>query len=217
MKPKTPPLVELHGQLLTTTSEIIANNCKVQHEATIKLVRKFLHDLQEVGQVRFEIRPNRHIQNREIAILDDYATMLLLTHMRSNEVVSRFKKELVHEFKRMKAILLEPNRKQNIKHKRDTAKPMTDMLQFVRETEGKATNSNHFGNEHLFCNRALTGKWQTLDESTLDEYDIKLLSKIREYNTLLITRHLKQADRKAMLDSFVANYRSKHPRIGLAA
>jgi DNA-binding MarR family transcriptional regulator len=38
----------------------------------------------------------------EIAILDDYATMLLITHMRSIGVVKDFKRQLVIEFKRMR-------------------------------------------------------------------------------------------------------------------
>ncbi|MEI8573553.1 hypothetical protein U737_18955 [Methylomonas sp. LW13] len=49
-------LVEVHGQKLTTTTLIIAEQCKVKHESTIKLARKFKSDLEDVGRVGFEIR-----------------------------------------------------------------------------------------------------------------------------------------------------------------
>lgn len=91
---------------LTTTSEIIAENTGMAHESVIKLVRRHLSDLQDVGQVRFQIRPRLEGQHgggdTEFAILDDYAAMLLITHMRSIGIVKDFKRQLVVEFKRMR-------------------------------------------------------------------------------------------------------------------
>lgn len=214
-------LVEVHGQKLTTTSLIIAERCQVKHESTIKLARKFKSDLEEVGLLRFEIRARLHGQHgggdTEVAVMDDYAAMLLLTHMRSNEVVRKFKLELVREFKRMRQILSEPGRKAELIAKRNTGAEMTDMLKFVRESAGKQTAASHFITEHMFCNRALTGKWKAIDESELDVYDARLLAEIRKHNMRLMTRHPKQADRKKLMEVFVAEYRAKHPRPALAA
>jgi phage regulator Rha-like protein len=205
-------LVEVRGHKLTTTSEIIANSCGVRHETVIKLTRKFKNDLSDVGLVRFEIRLNTQGSRTEIAVLDDYSAMLLLTHMRSSVIVSKFKKALVQEFKRIKQILNEPGRKVELQYKRDTAREMTDAVKFVRELQGKASNQNHYINEYLFCNRALTGRWQPIIESELDSYDLRLLAAIRTHNALLMGLYPKQADRKAPLDNFVANYKVKHPR-----
>jgi phage regulator Rha-like protein len=213
-------LVEVHGQKLLTTSLAISEKCNVTHEATLKRVRKFLDDLNDVGRVRFQIRPfetKGGVQEQEIALLDDYAAMLLLTHMRSltrgNEVVSKFKLALVKEFKRMRRLLAEPGRKESIKVKCTAAKDMTDMLEFVRESLGKETAAYHYTNEHRFCNRALTGIWQSIIEADLDVYDTRLLSAIRKRNTLLMTRYPKMSDRKKLLDDFVTAYRDKHPRL----
>ena len=90
---------------LTTTSEIIAKNTDVEHKATIQLVRRHLQDLQEVGQVTFEMRAGYQNSVIEYAILDDYAAMLLITHMRSIGVVKDFKRQLVIEFKRMREFI----------------------------------------------------------------------------------------------------------------
>ena len=87
---------------LTTTSEIIAKNTGMAHESVIKLVRRHLVDLQDVGQVGFQIRPGYQGSVIEFAILDDYASMLLITHMRSIGVVKDFKRQLVIEFKIMR-------------------------------------------------------------------------------------------------------------------
>ncbi|MDX8127987.1 Rha family transcriptional regulator [Methylomonas sp. OY6] len=213
-------LVEVHGQKLTTTTLIIAEQCKVKHESTIKLARKFKSDLEDVGRVGFEIRSfqtNGGVQDQEIAVLDDYAAMLLLTHMRSNEVVRKFKLELVREFKRMRRILSEPGRKSELAAKRSTGSEMTDMLQFVRESAGKKTTKGHCIGEHMFCNRALTGKWAAISEADLDVYDTRLLAAIRKRNMLLMTRYPKQADRKKLMDDFVSQYRANHPRLALVA
>lgn len=122
---------------------------------------------------------------------------------------------LVDEFIRLNKIINDPGRKAELAAKRHTGSEMTDMLRFVRETGGKETTENHYRNEHRFCNRALTGKWEEINEAELDVYDLRLLSAIRKHNTLLITRHLKQANRRKLLEAFVADYRAKHPRLKL--
>jgi phage regulator Rha-like protein len=168
-------IVEVHGQKLTTTSLVIADNCNVKHKATIQLIKNHLDDLMEDGRVAFEMRSfgtKGGTQEQEIAVLDDYSARLLLTHMRSNKIVSKFKKELVKEFKRIRKLLNEPNRKQEI----------------------QLNAKRHYSNEAFFCNRALTNVWGSLDEATLDIYDARQLSAIRNYNTLLMTRHLKQSE-----------------------
>lgn len=215
-EPKKLRIVEVHGANLTTTSIIIAESTNRPHETVLKLIRKHESDLIEVGFLRFQIRENRGTQGAktEYALLDDYAAILLMTHMRSTGVITEFKKRLVQEFKRMRQLLSEPGRKEALQYKRDTAKPMTDMLTFIREGLGKETKGvPHCSNEMLFCNRALTGLYEPIDEdSDLDNYDAKLLGLIRQHNTLLMTRHLKQADRRKMLDKFVEEYRAKNPK-----
>ena len=100
------------------------------------------------GFIRGEVQIllNKQGSSTEFAYLDDYASILLLTHMRSIGVVTKFKKTLVQ----------------------------------------------------------------------LDVYDTRLLAAIRNHDTLLLTRHLKQKERKQLLDDFVAQYRIKHPRLKLA-
>jgi hypothetical protein len=134
---------------------------------------------------------------------------------KSRKVRIRFIAEFEKLSKELQRIKSEPDRKQAVSDKRETARFMTDSLIFSRELLGKKTGVNHFTNEHLFCNRAFNGEWKPIDETTLDTYDLRLLKAIRERNAILIQHYPKQADRKQLLDDFVQSYLAKYPRLQL--
>lgn len=208
-----------HGKVFTDTL-VISEQCNIEHGSIIKLVRKYQGDFKELGILRFEIA-KRKTQGRqtEYAELNEDQATYLITLFRNTDIVRAFKLRLVKEFRKtideLAKIKSEPDRKQAVTEKRETAKFMTDSLIFARELIGKKTNVNHYTNEHLFCNRALTGDWQPLDETTLDTYDLRLLKAIRERNAILIQHYPKQADRKQMIDDFVTEYKVKRPRLQL--
>ena len=216
---KTNKIVQIRKSVVFTTTLIIAENCDVTHEAVIKLTRRFLEDLNKVGRVRFEIRPFETaggMQKQEIAELDDYAAMLLLTYMRNSEVVAKFKLDLITEFKRMREILTDPTRKSAIQQKRSAHNPMMDAVIFARENFGLNYPSQQvFANENLLCNFVLTGKWSAIDERELDAYDAKLLEAIRWHNGLLAQNNLDPVAREKALIEFTEKYKIKKPRLRL--
>lgn len=69
-------------------------------EAVIKLVRKYQGDLEEFGNIGFEIQNTggRAGRKTEVATLNEQQSTLLLTYMRNSEIVRRFKKALVKAF-----------------------------------------------------------------------------------------------------------------------
>ena len=72
----------------------------------ILLVRKYLSDLEEFGQVDFKsTRPDRGGHPVEVASLNEQQATLLLTYMRNSEIVRAFKKRLVRAFFEMAARL----------------------------------------------------------------------------------------------------------------
>ncbi|MCU7965175.1 phage regulatory protein/antirepressor Ant [Shewanella oncorhynchi] len=92
--------LDSHGQAVTT-SLAIAEGVGNPHSTVIKLVRQYASDLEEFGGVRFQIQPFETaggIQNREVAILNEQQSTLLMTYMRNNDVVREFKKRLVKAF-----------------------------------------------------------------------------------------------------------------------
>jgi phage regulator Rha-like protein len=97
----------INGTTLTDTL-IIAEGAETTHEAVIKLVRRYISDLEEVGQrVGFEIRPfetSGGTQNREIALLNEPQATLLFTFMKNTDIVRAFKVKLVKAFYAMRQL-----------------------------------------------------------------------------------------------------------------
>lgn len=94
-----------------TTSLAIAEGVGNPHASVIRLIRDNLSDLEEFGRVGFEIRPFETaggVQNREISILNEQQSTLLLTYLRNNEIVREFKKQLVKSFYEMREKLRAP-------------------------------------------------------------------------------------------------------------
>jgi phage regulator Rha-like protein len=203
-------LVEVHGQKLTTTSLVIADLFGRPHKNVMISLGK-LRD-------RLNIRPILYTDSRgreqDMYILDERQFLIAMPFI-GGEKSLEGQIRLVDEFLRLKNILSEHGRNDELKIKRNTGSEMTDMLKFVRETEGKDTTKNHYTNEHLFCNRALNGTWAPINDDDLDVYDAKLLAAIRRHNQKLMTRWPTQKDRRKPMDDFVADYRAKNPRMQL--
>lgn len=94
-------LVTLTDGQAVTTSLAIAEGTENQHKNVLELVRTYEADLAEFGRVAFETRPFATAggtQQREVAILNEQQSTLLLTYMRNSDIVRRFKKALVKAF-----------------------------------------------------------------------------------------------------------------------
>jgi phage antirepressor YoqD-like protein len=83
-----------------TTSLAIAEGVGNPHASVIKLIRQNTSDLEEFGNIGFEIQNSTSGAGRptEYAILNEQQSTLLLTYMRNNDVVRAFKKRLVKAF-----------------------------------------------------------------------------------------------------------------------
>lgn len=90
----------LDGEAVTTTAAI-AEGTDVEHASVIRLVRTYLDELQQFGGVRFQIdtlATKGGPQQREVGYLNERQAVLLLSLMRNNEIVVRFKTRLVRAF-----------------------------------------------------------------------------------------------------------------------
>lgn len=98
-------LVIIHDNQPATTSLVIADHCQYDHASVIKLVRNHIEDLEEFGEVGFEIRLNPQGSPTEYAILNEQQATYLITLMNNNPVVRQFKKNLVKAFFQMRDAL----------------------------------------------------------------------------------------------------------------
>lgn len=101
-------LVLLHHNEPMTTSLAIADGTENTHQAIMKMVRTYVAQLQEFGEVGFQIRLNPQGSPTEFAFLNEPQATLLITFLRNSEVVVRFKVALVKAFYAMRDRLQAP-------------------------------------------------------------------------------------------------------------
>jgi phage regulator Rha-like protein len=78
-------IVSLHKKQLTTTSEIIAAKCGLQHKNTLALIRKYIDKFQRHGILAFQTRVNKHGEPTEYAILNEAQATYLITLFRNTD------------------------------------------------------------------------------------------------------------------------------------
>lgn len=82
-----------------TTSKVIAEHGKVQHETVIRLIVTYEDDLKEFGILRFEIGEIKgRGQPEKYYHLNEEQATLLITYMKNTLPVRKFKKALVKQF-----------------------------------------------------------------------------------------------------------------------
>ena len=97
----TSTLVFLSDGEPRTTSLAIAEGMKIEHRAVLQLIRTYVADLAEFGGVAFDMRPFETaggIQSREVAVLNQEQSTLIMTYMKNTEIARSFKKRLVKAF-----------------------------------------------------------------------------------------------------------------------
>lgn len=114
-----------------TTTLIIAEGTNVEHDSVIKLVRKYRDDLEEFGPCRFEIdmvkRPQGGGVQKEIALLNEQQSTLIITYLKNTEIVRQFKKALVRAFFELRDLAVAGrggfDRRSEVQHRRGVTNP----------------------------------------------------------------------------------------------
>ena len=84
-----------------TTAALVAEYAQVQTDTVNRLIRKHLKDLEEFGDVGFEIRACPHRTGaslQKLYHLNEQQATLLITYLKNTPPVRLFKKTLVREF-----------------------------------------------------------------------------------------------------------------------
>lgn len=85
-------LVEMKDNDIFTTSKIIADGTNNKHHSMTAIIQKYESDFAEFGKVRFEMEPLKSGQKEKVYLLNEEQATLLMTYLRNNEVVRKFKK-----------------------------------------------------------------------------------------------------------------------------
>lgn len=90
---------------LLTTSLVVAQGVNYEHRTVLKLIREHESDLKEFGSFTLGVRKSRG-RPTEFYNLNEPQVYFLMTLMQNNEKVTKFKKELIREFVRMRKALI---------------------------------------------------------------------------------------------------------------
>lgn len=100
-------LVKVKKNEIFTDSLVIANGTGFKHDTIQKKCRNFKNELEELGKLGCDIRPLPSGQKQKIYLLNEPQASYLITLLENNQVVRKFKLNLVKEFYRMRTALME--------------------------------------------------------------------------------------------------------------
>lgn len=92
------PIESTDDGSLIVSSLTIAEGSGVEHRAVLQLIGSSLADLEEFGQVAFEMRPGYNNSQVRVALLNEQQSTLLMTYQRNTTQVRAFKLALVKAF-----------------------------------------------------------------------------------------------------------------------
>jgi phage regulator Rha-like protein len=98
-------IVEIRKNEAVVESTIVAKGVGNEHRAVLQLIRQYENELKEFGTLAFEMRKSKG-RPQEIYMLNEPQVYFLMTLMRNNEIVTRFKVALVKEFIKMRKTLI---------------------------------------------------------------------------------------------------------------
>lgn len=151
-------LAFIQNGVAVTSSFIISEGVAIQHKNVLELIKKYVDDLKTFGNVLFETESFKTVggtQRREIAILNEPQTTLLLTFFKNTEIVRRFKVALVQKFYELREQLYD----KSVQHEDSTL--ITNEQQY--ELSSRVMRKTHalFGNKNYsFVYRALKRRFR---------------------------------------------------------
>jgi phage regulator Rha-like protein len=151
-------LAFIQNGVAVTSSFIISEGVAIQHKNVLELIKKYIGDLKTFGNVLFETESFKTAggtQRREIAILNEPQTTLLLTFFKNTEIVRKFKVALVQKFYELREQLYE----KSVQHEDNTL--ISNEQQY--ELSSRVMRKTHalFGNKNYsFVYRALKRRFR---------------------------------------------------------
>lgn len=88
-------------------------------------------------------------------------------------------------------------------------KVANQILQMVRQEQGKETRHFHYANEAKLVNYALTGKFEAVDRDNLSPQELDLLASLENRNSVLLGREVDRETRKEILCTMASAHRTR--------
>jgi len=158
-------LVVIERNNLVTTSLAVADGVEYEHRTVLKLIREHEDHIKEFGIISLGVRKSRRGKPTEYYKLNELQVYFLMTLMQNNEKVTKFKKELIKEFGRMKNALLsiqvmhqnqewQQLRAEGKAIRRETTDAIQDFINYAT-TQGSKNAIRYYSNISKMENKAL--------------------------------------------------------------
>ena len=180
-------LVTVKRNEIFTDSKVIAQGTNNKHHAIQQLISKYEEDFLDFGQLAFEMRPvkySRGTNYEKIYLLNEEQATLLMTYLRNNETVRKFKKNLVHQFYKMRRHLEEKQTKAWIETRENNKKNRlkeTDVIKLLVEYAKKQGSKN---SDKLYI--TYTKLANTILNCKRDEADINQLNNLTLVESMIL-------------------------------
>ena len=141
-------IVYLKADDVFTDSMVIANGTGNQHESVVAILKKYHKDFEDYGSLNFsDLKSGKRGRPTRVYWLNEEQAMLLMTYLDNNEIVRKFKKNLVHQFVEMRKFIAERHTQTWVETRQSgkiTRRELTDMIQQLIEyaKEQGSTHSN---------------------------------------------------------------------------
>jgi len=99
-------LVVIEKEELLTNSLILAEGVGYEHRTVLKLIREHECDIKDFGIISLGVRKSRRGKPTEFYNLTESQVYFIMTLMQNSDAVTKFKKELIKEFMRMRKALI---------------------------------------------------------------------------------------------------------------
>lgn len=162
------------------SSEVIAESIGTVYKATNNLIRKYLPELEEFGEVHFEKAVG---QRKKLAYLDENQAIFLMTLSKNTKVVVSFKLQLVKEFSRLKrkqAIIDARHAKVEWQERRSigivTRHTQTDIIQEFLAYAGNQGSTNYPIRGYSMITRMVNTALHVVDRDDCPEDELALIA-----------------------------------------
>lgn len=181
-KEQNTTLVNIKYNDCYTNSLVIAKGTGNQHESVVRLIKKYEEKFKALGKVRFEIRPLKSGQKQKIHLLNEQQATFLIALLNNSDIVVNFKLNLVKEFYKMKALLLE---QQTPEYREERLKGKKVRFNFVEAVKifveyAKSQGSTHAESYYMLFTKAINKKLNISNRALCNLDEIEELERIEK-------------------------------------
>ena len=180
-------LVTVKRNEIFTDSKVIAQGTNNKHHAIQQLISKYEDDFLDFGQLAFEMRPVKYARGtnyEKIYLLNEEQATLLMTYLRNNKVVRQFKKNLVHQFYKIRRHLEEKQTKAWIETRENNKKNRLKETDVIKSLVEYAKEQGSKNSDKLYI--TYTKLANTIINCKRDEADISQLNNLTLVESIIL-------------------------------